>query len=190
MQDANYLGGKAEISIGALTIGPQFLAEINPNFEEGTRQTTSLAGTITQPSGTFDTAEVTGQFIVPNMDALKILWPAAYQAPTGSAEDLKGRVVFGGNSCNSVAPLPVNIHYTCETNSDNDVHIYAGKVAMNFNPTYNDSDNLTVEFTIYAQPTENGYGFVGAGDLAQKTLWDAATQQFQPIESEDTNGGE
>ena len=181
MENAKYLGGKAEIAIGSVTIGPEFLAEISPNFEEGVREVNSLAGVIKMPSGSFDTAEVTGQFIVPSMDALKALWAGAYEAPTGSAEDLSGRVRFGGNSCVSQEPVPVNIHYTCEPNSDNDVHINSGIVAMNFNPTYNDSDALTVEFTIYAQPSADGYGFAGAGDLTQKTIWDATTQSFIPV---------
>lgn len=184
MQDAKYLGGQAEIAIGSTVIGAQFLAEASVNFEEGTRETNSLAGVIRTPSGTFDTAEATGQFILPSMDALKTLWANAYEEPTGEAEGLKGRVRFGGSSCQSLQPLPVNIHYVCEPNSDNDVHIYAGLVAMNFNPTYNDSDSLTVEFTIYAQPTENGYGFAGAGDLTQKTQYDATTQQFVPVTGE------
>lgn len=176
---ANYLGGKAEISIGKTTIDAQFLSELSVNFQEGTREVNSLAGTIRKPSGTMDTAEVTGTFILPSMDALKKLWANAYEAPT--AEGLSGRVVFGSNSCETVEPVPVNIHYTCEKDSSNDVHIYAGLVAMNFNPTYNDSDALTVEFTIYAQPTDEGYGFAGAGDLTKATKWDATTEGFTEL---------
>lgn len=181
MNDAKYLGGQAELAIGNVVIGPQFLSELSVNFEEGTREVDSLAGTIRTPSGTYDTAEITGTMILPSMDALKMLFASAYEAPTGEEEGLSGRVRFGGRTCETIAPLPINIHYTCENNSDNDVHINAGLVAMNFNPTYNSSDSLTIEFTIYAQPGDEGYGFAGAGDLTQKTLYDATTQTFKPI---------
>lgn len=181
---ANYLGGKAEISIGKVTIGPEFLAEITPKFTEGVRSTTSLAGTIKKPSGAFDTAEVSGTFIVPSMDALKQIWAHAYEAPTGaSASNLSGRIKFGSNTCETVEPVPVNIHYTCEKNSDNDVHIYAAQIGMTFEPAYNASDALQVSFTAYAQPTADGYGFAGAGDLTKKTIWNAQTGTFDQAPS-------
>lgn len=176
-----YLGGKAEIAIGTTTIDPEFLEELSVNITEGTRETTSLAGTIRKPSGTIETAEVTGTFILPSMDALKQLWANAYEGASGTGTS--GRVVFGDNSCTTVDPVVVNIHYTCEEDSNNDVHLYACNVQMNFNPTYNASDNLTVEFTILAQPTANGYGFAGAGDTTKRTLWNAATQTFEEVES-------
>lgn len=182
MATTQYLGGKAEIAIGNLVIEPQFLQTITVNFQEGTRSVNSLGGVISTPSQLFETAEATFTMILPSMDALKQAFPHIYEAPTGAGEDLSGRIKFGGNTCSTLTPVPVNIHYTCQPNSDNDFHINAGLVVANFNPTWNDTDALTVEVTILAQPDENGeYGFAGAGDLTQKTLWDATTQSFVPI---------
>lgn len=178
-----YLGGKAELAIGHLVIEPQYLSNITVNFQEGTRSVTSLAGVINTPSGAMETAEITGSFILPSMDALKTVFAHIYESPTGAGADLKGRVVFGGNSCTTQEAVPVNIHYTCEANSDNDFHSPAGLVVASFNATYNDADALTVDFTILAQPDETTgiYGFAGAGDLTQKTLWDATTETFVPV---------
>lgn len=177
-----YLGGKAELSIGTLTIEPQFLTDITVNFVEGTRSVNSLGGVITTPSGAMETAEVTGTMILPSMDALKKVFAHIYKAPTGSGSDLSGRVEFGGNTCTTQEPVKIDIHYTCEQNSDNDFYAEKGLVVANFNPTWNESDALTVGFTILCQPNESGvYGFAGAGDLTQKTLYDATTGTFVPV---------
>lgn len=175
------LGGEAEVAIGQSLIPARFLGDITPNFVEGTRETTTLGGTRTAPSGSLETAELTFTLYLPNMDYLKNVWADIYNAPT--APQLAGNFVLGGGSCTTRTPVPVNIHYTCDPNSDNDVHIFAGIVAFNFNPTYNDSDGLSVEVTVYAQPTEDGTVQIGAGDLTQPTLWNAATGEFEPIGS-------
>lgn len=175
------LGGRAEIAIGALTIGAQFITEINPNFEEGTRTTTTLAGVRTRPSGQMDTAEINFTMLVPSMDALKAVYGAMYQAPTGGGEDLRGRINIGSDSCTALEPVPVNIHYTCEPNSDNDQHFYACLPQFRWAPTMNNSDELTVEVTLHPQLYNGSYGFLGAGSLEEKTLWDAATEAFVPV---------
>lgn len=181
MATKTYLGGKAELAFGTNVIEPDFLGDITVNLAEGTRSVTSLAGVISKPSGAYETAEVTGNFILPSMDALKLLYAHIYEAPTGTG-DLSGRVVFGGNTCNEQTPKVLNIHYTCESNSDNDFHANAALIHANFNPTYNTDGTLTVPFTILLQPDDNGeYGFAGAGDLTKKTLWDAATLSYVDV---------
>ncbi len=176
LTDVTSLGGKAEIAIGKAVIEPQFLSELHVEITEGERTTESLAGNITKPSGMIESAQVTGNFILPSMDALKILFQEAYEAPT--AESLAGKVTFGSNSCKTKVPLPVNIHYTCEQNSNNDVHIYAGIVKADLDLTYNQSDALTVPFTIYAQPTSEGYAYAGAHDQSKETIYDPTTQTW------------
>ena len=180
-----YMGSKVEISVGALTITPEFLSEVHVTLTEGTRSTESLAGTVTQPSGMYTEAQVTGNFILPSMDALKTLFQGAYEAPT--KDGLNGRVRFGGQTCTTLQPLPVNIHPICEDNSDNDIHIFAGLVSANLDITYNQSDMIVVPFTILAQPTKNGYAQAGAGDLTQKTLYDPVTNTWNPTASESGN---
>lgn len=175
------LGGEAEVAIGTATIPGRYLGDITPNFEEGTRESTTLGGTRTSPSGMLATAELTFTLFLPSMDYLKNIWAEIYNA--GSEGQTTGNFVLGGGSCTTRTPVPVNIHYTCDTTSDNDVHIFAGIVAFNFNPTYNDADGLSVEVTVYAQPTEDGTVQIGTGDLTAPALWDAATEDWVPVTS-------
>lgn len=179
-----YLGGKAEISIGAITIDPQFLSEIAVEVTEGERSVDSLSGKITMPSGMIDSAQVTGTFLLPSMDALKAIFQEAYSEPSGTGTS--GHVIFGSNSCVTKTPLPVNIHFTCEENSNNDVHIFAGIVKGDLSMTYNQEDVLSVPFTIYAQPTENGYVQAGAGDLTKPTVWDPTTESWKDVPTSET----
>lgn len=175
------LGGEAEVAIGQSLIPARYLGDISPNFEEGTRESTTLGGTRTTPSGMLETSELTFTLYLPSMDFLKNIWEDIYNEP--SAPQLTGNFVLGGGSCVMRTPKPVNIHYTCDENSNNDVHIFAGIVAFNFNPTYNDSDGLSVEVTIYAQPTEDGTVQIGTGDLTEPVLWDHETEDWVPVAS-------
>lgn len=175
------LGGKAEVAIGVNTIPAELLSDIVPNFIEGTRETTTLAGTRTQPSGSFETAELGFTMYVQSMDYFKYLFPDEYNLPSGT--QTTGNLIFGASSCTTKEPVVVNIHYTCDDTDDNDVQIFSALVAMNFNPTYNDSDGLSVEVTVYAQPTDAGYFRLGTGDLTQPSIWDAETQETVPIGS-------
>lgn len=179
MENVTYLGGKAELAIGELVIEPQFLGDMTVTFQEGTRTSTSLAGTINRPSGQIETAQIEGNFILPSMDALKVLYGDIYEE--ASSEDLSGRIRIGGSDCAAKVTKPVNIHYSCEPNSDNDFHVFAGLVQLNLTLTYNAGDNLVTPFTILAQPTSNGYAIAGAGDLTKKTLWDATTQTWVDV---------
>lgn len=177
MATKTYLGGKAELAFGTQVIEPDFLGAMTVNLEEGVRTTTSLGGVISKPSGAYDTAEITGEFILPSMDALQKLYAHIYTPGTEG-----GRVVFGGNTCTEQESKTVNIHYTCEGDSRNDFHANAGVIKADFNVTYDTDGNLTVPFTILLQPDDNGeYGFAGAGSLTGKTLWDAATQTWVAV---------
>lgn len=181
MENVTYLGGKAELAIGELVIEPQFLGDMTVTFQEGTRTSTSLAGTINRPSGQIETAQIEGNFILPSMDALKILYGEMYEAPTGEGADLSGRIRIGGADCTTPVTKPINIHYSCDANSDNDFHVFAGLVQLNLSLAYNSGDNLITPFTIMAQPTSDGYAIAGAGDLTKKTLWDATTQTWVDV---------
>lgn len=176
MENVTYLGGKAELAIGQLVIEPQYLSDITVNFQEGTRTSTSLAGTINRPSGSIETAQIEGNFILPSMDALKMLYGELYEE--ADTTSLSGRIRIGGSDCAAQTTKPVNIHYSCESNSDNDFHVFAGLVQLNLSLTYNEGDNLVTPFTILAQPTSNGYAIAGPGSLSKKTLWDATTQDW------------
>ena len=109
MENVTYLGGKAELAIGEEVIEPQFLGDMTVTFTEGTRTSNSLAGTISRPSGQIETATITGNFILPSMDALKILYGDLYEE---GGEDLSGRIRIGGTDCAAKVTKPVNIHYS------------------------------------------------------------------------------
>lgn len=177
------LGGAAELALGLSTIPASLLGDITPNFTEGTRSSETLGGNRTTPSGRFDEATLTFTMFVPSMDYLQALWPDLYNPKVGGGEQ-SGNLVFGSGSCATKTPVVANIHYVCDDNSNNDQHFFAVLVAMNWNPTINASDGLSVEVTLYAQPNDNGdYFQLGAGDLTEPTLWDAEAQEWIPVGS-------
>jgi hypothetical protein len=175
------LGGKAEVAMNGIVIPAALLSEVTVEYTEGTRERETLAGTFTKPSGVPETAQVTFTLYLPSMDYLKNIFPDRYTAPSGSAT--AGKIVLGGDDCVTTAAGPVNIHYTCEGNAYNDVHIFSGLAALNFNPTYNGTDDLTIEVTIYAQPTEEGVINLGSTDVTQETIYDPVTEEFVPVGS-------
>lgn len=168
------LGGPAEVSINGITIPASLLSEVTAEFTEGTRERSTLGGKFTKPSGILDTAQVTFTMYLPSMDYLKNIFPNRYNAPSG--EQTTGNVIFNSDTCVSTDAGPVNIHYTCEPLDNNDVFIYAGLAMLNFNPTYNDSDDVTIEVTIFAQPDDDGnVARMGTGNLSNDSYYDAAS---------------
>lgn len=179
--DNQTLGGPAEVAINETAIPAQFLSEITVELTGGERSRETLGGTFTSPSGTFDTAQATFTMFLPNMDYLKNIFPNLYNAPT--EPQLTGNVIFTTDTCVNISS-PVNIHYTCFETDDNDVYFYNGQIQLNFNPTYNQTDALSVEVTIYANPDENGnIARVGTGDLTQPSYYDPATETTVPLAS-------
>lgn len=168
------LGGPAEVAINGITIPASLLSEVSVELTEGTRERETLGGTFTKPSGVLETAQAMFTMYLPSMDYLKNIFPGRYNAPSG--EQTTGNVIFNSDTCTTTDAGPVNIHYTCEPLDNNDVHIYSGLAALNFNPTYNASDDVTIEVTIYAQPDDDGnIARMGTGHLSQDSYYDAAT---------------
>lgn len=179
---ATVLGGQAEVSVNGTTIPAHLLSEVSVELSEGTRERTTLGGNFTRPSGVLETAQVSFTMYLENMDALKTVFPGKYNAPTDP--QTSGNIILGNDSCATTEVSGLNVHYTCDTNDDNDVYIYNAQVAMNFNPTYNDSDDLTVEVTAYAQPDAEGrVARIGTGDLTAESVYDAETDATVPASS-------
>lgn len=171
-----YLGGVAEVAINESLIPAELLSEVTVELSEGTRETETLAGTFSQPTGMFETAQATFTMFLPSMDYLKVLFPDLYNAGSGERVD-EGNVVFTTGQCFTANSTPVNIHYVCEGDNDrNDVFIYNGLVQMNLSMTFNASDSLSVEVTVFAQPDENGNVVrFGSGDLTALSHYDSET---------------
>ncbi len=184
MAQLKVLGGPAEVAINGITIPASLLSEVAVEFTEGTRERETLGGTFTKPSGVLETAEATFTLYLPSMDYLKNIFPARYNAPTNAVAQKTGNVVFNSDSCSTTASGPVNIHYTCENNDNNDVHIYEGLALLNFNPTYSVDEDVTIEVTVYAQPDTNGnVGRMGTGNLTTNSVYQASTKTTIPYVS-------
>lgn len=176
------LGGPAEVALNGIAIPPQLLSEITVELTEGTRERETLAGTFSKPSGTLDTAQAMFTMFLPSMDYLKYLFPERYNAP--SAPQTSGNVIFNTENCATLDPSPMNIHYTCEDNDANDVFFPAALVQLNFNPTYNNDDDLTIEVTVFAQPDEDGVVYrLGTGNLTEESIYDPETETTVPVGS-------
>lgn len=172
------LGGPAEVAINGITIPASLLSEVTVEFSEGTRERETLGGTFTKPSGVLETAQAMFTLYLPSMDYLKHIFPERYSAPSGEQDT--GNVIFNADTCVETEAGPVNIHYTCEPLDNNDIHIYAGLAQLNFNPTFNASDDLTIEVTIFAQPDDNGaVARFGTGNLTQDSIYDAASGETE-----------
>lgn len=166
--------GAWEMSIGDVLIPAELLGDISPNYDEATSDADTQAGTRTTPLGKPETAELTFTLYLPSLDYLKTLWDEAYNAGTGT--QTTGNVIFGNGSCQTRTALPINIHLVCEDTDDNDIHIFAGIVKQTFNPTLSGTEVLSIESTIFMQPTSNGYIRLGTGDLTQVSHYDVASE--------------
>lgn len=169
------LGGPAEVAINNVAIPASLLSEVSVELTEGTRERETLGGTFTKPSGTLETAQVMFTMYLPSMDYLKNIFPNRYNAPSGEQDT--GNIIFNSDNCAETESGPVNIHYTCEPLDNNDVYLYNGVAQLNFNPTYNASDDLTIEVTIFAQPDDDGnIARLGTGDLTSDSYYDPLTE--------------
>lgn len=181
----SYLGGKVDVSLNGITIPAQYLSDdgVVTTLTEAVREIPTMAGTFNQATGTYEEATVVFSVTLPNMNYLKNIFPEMYTA-SSDRPTIAGQVVFGGNDCTTRENTPVVVHYTCDANSDNDVYIPNGSVTASMEMTQNASDPVTVEVTVNAQPDENGViAILGTGDLSEPTLWNATTEQYEPISS-------
>jgi len=171
------LAGNWELAVGKYVIPPELLGDMSPNYEEGTIDAETQAGTISSSSGKPTTSEFTFTLFLPKKNAPRLLgylWPEAYEAAT--SEDVGGRITFGSKACMQRSPQPMNIHSICSNDSSSDMYIPAGITKIQFNPTLSTSDAVSFEVTVYMQPDENGDRFrFGVGDLTKKTIYDPTT---------------
>lgn len=178
MATTTIMAGKWEMSIGNVLIPAELLGELSISYEEGTSEADTQAGTITTPNGKAETAEATTTIYLPSFDYLKNIYADGYNA---GGEGLAGQVIFGANSCKTQTPVEVNIHPVCDTTDDNDIH-FSALIAHTFNLTLSTSDPVSIETTMYLQPTDaNGRLRVGTGDLTQKSYYDVTSQTTKPV---------
>lgn len=182
-----YLGGKVDVSLNGITIPAAYISDegVTTTLTEGTREVPTMAGTFRQPSGTYDEANVVFNVVLPNMNYLGAILPDMY-TPSVDRPNAAGQIAFGGDSCTTRENTPVVVHYTCDGNSDNDVFIPNGAVQASVELVQNATDPVTVAITVNAQPSDEHDGkiaILGTGDLDEPTLWNAAEEAYEPIES-------
>jgi hypothetical protein len=180
------MSGKAEVSVWYsvseyVTIPASMLSEVVVELTEGTRSRETLGGTFTTPSGILETAQVRFTMFLPNMDYLGQIFPSLYNAPSGTQDG--GNLIIGSDDCVVADDAKVNIHYTCESTDNNDIFIFAGRPSINFNPTYNQSDDLSVEVIFHAQPTASGVARLGTGNLTAEAVYNPATGETDVVTS-------
>lgn len=177
---ANPVGGPAELSFGNVLIKQPLISEINPVFETGTRERTTLAGTFAQNAGTIEDPRIEFTIFAPSYEWLaENLLSSFYTSgtPTGNA-------IWNVETCPDFNIGTANVHFTCEEDDANDIFIYNGSLVLNFNPTYNESDFIEVEASIHANPDTDGNLFrIGTGDLTQQSEFDSDAEETVAVSS-------
>lgn len=179
------LTGKVDVSLNGVTIPAQFISDegVVTTLTETVREIPTMAGTIRVPTGIYEEANSVFNVVLPNMNYLKNIFPDLYTA-SSDRPTVAGRVAFGGDDCVARTNTPLVIHYTCQANSDNDVYLPNGAVTASVELTQNASDPVVVAVTVQAQPDDDGvFAYLGTGDLTQPSLWNAATEAYEPISS-------
>lgn len=170
---ANPVGGPAELSFGNVLIKQPLISEINPVFETGVRERTTLAGTFAQNAGTIEDPRIEFTIFAPSYQWLaENLLSSFYTSgtPTGNA-------IWNAETCPDFNIGTTNVHFTCEENDANDIFIYNGSLVLNFNPTYNESDFIEIEASIHANPDSDGNVFrIGTGSLVEESIFNPATE--------------
>lgn len=173
-----YQSGTVEVAVGTGVISPDRLGDVSVTYTEGTRTGEPLSGTVTVPSRRFEERTITFTLFLRSIDELGTLWPEYYNAGTG---EVGGNLVFSTGNCAVPGLQTINIHPVCEPNSSKDFHGW-GNVSITWSPTYNASDLLQTEVTIYGQSNADGISHqIGSGDLTKDTLWNAENQEWEDV---------
>jgi len=176
MDNTTTLGGPASLAFRNFEIPASLLSEVTVTLTEGERERETLAGTFRKGSGTMEEAQATATLYVPNMDWLgENILRSKWTTGTGV---LGGNIIFNSDTCSATVDAgPMNIHYVCEDNDDNDVHFYNAVLKVDLELNYTASDDLAVEITLFANPDEDGNVWrLGTGDLTAESIYDVATQ--------------
>lgn len=171
--------GQAEICWNGELITCDNFEEISVEIAQDSTDIESLCGIIGSVDKT-PTIEVKATILRSNIDVLSKLFPHLYNPAAGSAY---GNIIVGASSCAVVDPYgELNIHNTCDTNDDDDIHLFYAKPLLNSSFTYNADDPRKIEVTWkgYVAPSTNpnaGSVFrIGTGDLTQESIYDCATE--------------
>lgn len=181
------LTGKVDVSINGVTIPAQYISDegVTTTLTEMVKEIPTMAGTFRTATGIFEEANAVFNITLPNMNYVKNIFPELY-TPSVDRPDVAGQTVFGGNDCVSRPNTPVVVHYTCQSNSDNDLFIPSGSVIASIELVQNATDPVVIAVTVEAQPSDAHDGAIailGTGSLTEETLWNSTTEEYEPISS-------
>lgn len=180
------LSGKVDVSLNGVTIPSKYLSGddgVVSTLTETVREIQTMAGTVRQSTGTYEEANVSFSVVLPNMNYLKNIFPDLYTA-SSDRPTVAGRVAFGGDDCQVRTNTPLVVHYTCQTNSDNDIYVPNASVTASIEITQNLEDPVVVAITAQAQPDDDGvYAYAGTGSLDEPTIWNPETEEYEPVAS-------
>lgn len=177
------LTGKVDVSLNGITIPAKYLSSdgVETKVTETTRDIETLAGTFHQATGVYEEASMTFSLVLPNMNYLGNIFPDLYTSSTFDSANA-GQIDFGGGDCVSREDTPVVAHYSCQSNSNNDIYIPSGSVVATVDTVQNASDPVMVEVVVNAQPVDNEpLVRFGTGALNAQTLWSAATSTYVSV---------
>jgi len=173
--------GPASVAMHGNLIPSTMLSEVNIEVQQGTRTRDTLGGSFTRNSGRLETAQATFTLFLPNIDFLQYIIPDQYVPGTGTQET--GQINWEAGVC-SLENIPVNIHPECNDTDDDDTYFPAGSVVLNFNPTFNTSDEVTVEVMVYGNPDSEGLVVRGGtGDTTEPSIYDPEDEDTKPVTS-------
>jgi hypothetical protein len=116
--------------------------------------------------------------------ALRLIYP---ELSTNSTDrpTIAGQTVFGGNTCTVRESAKLVIHWSCDSNSDEDWYFPNVLLSQNFSATFTPGEVLTVPVVGHIQP-DSSTGqlvIVGTGDLTEETIFDETTGTYEPVTS-------
>lgn len=182
--------GKVDITLyretaGGVRIPAEMLADsIEVTGDEGSTSNATFAGTFTQPSGTYEEPQVSFTLVM-TPAILREVYPEL-SSPSVDRPSIAGQTVFGGTECVVREPAKLVIHWTCDGNSDNDWFFPSVMLSQSFSATFTPNEVLTIPVVAHVQPSEDHDGallIVGTGDLAEPTLFDVETGEYEAITS-------
>lgn len=181
--------GKVDVTIyragyGGVRIPAAMLADsIEVTGDEGTVSNPTFAGTFTKPSETYEEPQVTFTMVLTTA-ALRSVYPELSTAST-DRPTVAGQTVFGGNECTVRESAKLVIHWSCDSNSDEDWYFPNVLLSQNFSATFSPGEVLTIPVVGHIQPdaTNGQLVIIGTGDLDEPTMFDEDTGTFEPVTS-------
>lgn len=136
---SNPMGGRLSIEINGVSIPAFMLGSISANIAPLLRTSERISGTTTTPTTQLDNPSYDVTFFPNQWSDVGFFMP----------DNLDGSTfVIGGQSCTLPDPVPVTLHYDCESDDSRDVN-FTARVSFEDNGERNGTDDLSVVIHLY-----------------------------------------